>query len=456
MKRLYLFFILAITLNIQLNAQFWVSSLKLIEKGEYADAEKKIVKALAQHPTDVEENFAMSALLAKRKFSGYDIEKSYGFLIKTSNYFDVITEEKELKKLAKIPIDKNELNKLTDTICRIASEDILQKNELLAYEHFLEVYTLCPDNYKNKVIAARNENAYNFALSLNTVESFQHFINTYPNAVQLNASTAKRDSLAYKSVCQVNKIADYKAFVQNYPGAAQVKEAIRQIHQLAFSQAQSENKASSFKSFVDEYPESDQFKTAYEKYEYLLFQENTTISNWISYRNFIDKYGSNAWVKTAQDSIYAIGLRTEQLEILAYCVQNFKDERRKSALLIYHNLFTQDGEKFTLDMFYAKYTDDFLADIKLNDYKLVDMAAMLNLDAPFTDALFVKYDEYIRMAAPRDKALVALQKMISTDVETKNWTSALSKINNYKSYFNNKNKKLNDLISFINSQIVLP
>ena len=102
-----------------LTGQFWTNSLKLIAKGEYADAEKKIVKTLNQSPNDVEENFAMAVMLSKRNYSGFNTEKSYEHLIKSATNFRQIKDDKEIKRLAKIPITEDDFNNMTDTICRI-------------------------------------------------------------------------------------------------------------------------------------------------------------------------------------------------------------------------------------------------------------------------------------------------------------------------------------------------
>jgi outer membrane protein OmpA-like peptidoglycan-associated protein len=62
------------------------------------------------------------------------------------------------------------------------------------------------------------------------------------------------------------------------------------------------------------------------------------------------------------------------------------------------------------------------------------------------------YDSYIRQAAPKEKAFVALQRMISLDIDKKNWQAAITRVNAYKPFFGEKNKKIDDLITTLTAK----
>ena len=99
------------------------------------------------------------------------------------------------------------------------------------------------------------------------------------------------------------------------------------------------------------------------------FLENTTPGDWKKYRDFIKRFPENSWKAFALDSIYMIGTKTDNIEIIGYCVDNFTGENRKKALHVLYDIFTADGEKSTLDMFYSIYDDDSFSDFKMADYK---------------------------------------------------------------------------------------
>jgi hypothetical protein len=93
-----------------------------------------------------------------------------------------------------------------------------------------------------------------------------------------------------------------------------------------------------------------------------------------------------------------------------------------------------------------------LVEIKNNDYQLLTMFDELKTDAPYTAEKFSKYDEFIRLAAPREKAYTALMKMIAADLEAMNRRTALEKVTNYTTYFKGKNKRFNNLVMFLKAQ----
>jgi len=454
-KNSFILFVMLLTTNLmfgQLEFLFGPSALKLIEKGEFADAEKKINTSLLKESNDLVANYAMSMLLLNRKYTSYNAEKSYEYLLKSRKLLDAVKEEQQLKKYNKIPLNQTVLQNYTDTICRLALEDVLVKNSVGAYESYLNFFQLTTEVYKKRVVENRDIAAYKVANDKNTLESYQHFISKYPDAVQTAEATLKRNVSAFQKARTIDNIESYKDFLQRYPEANEVILAWERIHVLAFNLAEKENTAAVYKKFIDDFPLSKQYPQAFSAFEKRQYIESITVGDWNNYRTFIENYPTNSWKTVAQDSIYSLATKSENLDILRYCLDNFTGEKRKNALILYHDIFTMDGEKLTLDMFYEKHKDDFLNQIKLKDYEMATLSDQLMLQMPYIDSDNLKYDNYIKMAAPRDKAFTALQKMISTDIETKAYQNAIIKIKTYLSFFGTKNKKLLDLISFLETK----
>ncbi|MBO7125752.1 MAG: OmpA family protein, partial [Bacteroidales bacterium] len=86
------------------------------------------------------------------------------------------------------------------------------------------------------------------------------------------------------------------------------------------------------------------------------------------------------------------------------------------------------------------------------DVKIAAKGDALELIEPYDSAKSYRlFTEYIKMAAPKDKAFVVLQKLISADVAAKNWKKALKTVNTYKPYFGNNNKEINNLIQILSA-----
>ena len=435
------------------NFSFGQSSyLRLIEKGKFAKAEKQINKAILKEPNDIGHNYTMAILLINRKHKGYNVSRSYEYLITSNNLYTNIYDEKEIKKLNKIPINTLVFQNYTDTICKYALEETIAVNTIEGYEKYLDFYKTTPYNYKNTAIINRDIAAFKIATAANSVESYQYFISKYSNAIQINVATSKRNECAFNIAKTADNINDYKSFINKYPSATEVNQAWLRISELAFAQAEKENTAKAYKNFMDEYQPCKQYAAAFKLFEEKQFFENTTSGNWGSYKSFIENFQDNSWINIAIDSIYSICKVTENLEALKYCINNFSGDQRNEALILFHDIYTNDGEISTLDLFYGKYDDDILESIKTTDYELAELGNQLSLHLPYNLGNYSEYDKYIRLAAPRERAFVALQRIISPDINQKNWQAALNKINSYSSYFGEKNKKIINLINILQTK----
>ena len=484
MRRTFIVLFLLLTISSLTYGQS--RGLRLIEKDKFSSVERKLNKDILKEPNDVGLNYEMTVLLIQRGYPKYNPESSYMYLMKTMSLYESTKDPKILKSLDKIPINKVLFQNYNDTICRCALEDAINLNSVEAYEKFLGYYKTTPVAYKNRAIANRNIVAFLLACQTHTIEAYQDFITKYPDAMQKNDAIKNRNAIAYGKAKVMDKIEGYKEFINKYPEADEVKVSWERVYELAFSQAEQENTLQAYKKFVDEYPKSSQYPTAlsrmnemnyalaekentsaaykkfldenpnskqYEKafklFEEKQYQEIKIDGDWNSLKKFIDKCPNNSWKSVAMDSICAIGFRTEDLGALRYTTDSLKGSKHNDALLLFHDVFTNDGEKQTLDLFYKKYNDTILNAVKVKDYELADLGNNLPLELTYKPADFQKYDEYIRKAAPREKAFVALQRIISPDIDVKDWKFAINKLNTYISCFKNKNKRIKDLMTLL-------
>ena len=327
------------------------SYLRLIEKGKYAKAEKKINKDIVKEPKDVGLNYALAVLFINRKYKGYNASKSYEYLIISNNLYANTIDEKEIKILNKIPINIIVFQNYTDTICKYALDDAIAENTVAVYEKYLDFYKNTPNNYKNTAIEKRDIAAYKIATATNTVESFQYFISKYPLANQIAGATSKRNSLAFEIAQSADGVGDYKRFINKYPTATEVKLAWLRIHELAFAEAEKENTANAYKVFFNEYPQSKQYNNAFKLFEEKQFFENTTTGNWESYKLFRENYSNNTWINTAIDSVAQIGVRKNIAKAIKYAVLHCPQGQRDDLISKYYSSISKDGELSTLESF---------------------------------------------------------------------------------------------------------
>jgi outer membrane protein OmpA-like peptidoglycan-associated protein len=443
---LFFFVIFSITANSQ------SSYIKMIESGKYSKVEKKIEKELLKAPDDVELNFAKSVLLTNRYYKNYNTGQAYDYLLKSMRLLRSVNDEKELRKLDKDMINQVVLSHYLDTVCRYALSDAVVMNEVVAYQKFLDEYSEMPEAYRTTAIEKRNEAAFVIASSMASEESYQYFIDNYPDANQYPEAVRRRNTKAFEKAKLSDDIASYAAFLKKYPNAVEADDARTRIHEIAFEDAQKENTSDSYKQFIETYPKSRQYATAFRLFEERQYTENVIPGNMESYYRFVDLYASNSFKSVVQDSIFEFAIRTKDFKALQYCSDHLTDMKRNKALLMFHDIYTDDGEKETLDRFYMLYDDALFDEMKERDYQIAELGDLFELAKDYQSNDFKLYDSYIKLAAPREKAFVALQRMISADIATKNWNSAIQKLKSFEDYFKANDNKVKVLKAILESK----
>ena len=367
---LYLFFLFLSFSNLEsIHAQR--NSSNTIKKIKYNSLAKSIDKELSTNPYDVRLNYLKANLLTNRLYKNYNPEEAYRYLKMAKTNWDNLTDENERKELRKISMPTLMSNCLS-TIHLCAFQDVVSNSKTIEdYQRFLDYYEFAPNSYKMSVTEGRNALAYKKACEINTEESIQNFIDTYPKARQIPMAINKRD-------------------------------------ELGFNLANEEGTSDAFKKFLMKYPESKLYKTAFD---------------------------------------------------ICYVLENYEYDIRKNnsseAVLEWYKKFTKDGEKITLDLFFNWFSGSDLSMLSVRkdrDYRIAAMGEQLFLHVPYDSKKFQQYDEYIRLAAPREKAFVALQRMISAHIDQRRWTSAIDLIKRYLPYFADDQKKLLDLISLLEKE----
>ena len=114
--------------------------------------------------------------------------------------------------------------------------------------------------------------------------------------------------------------------------------------------------------------------------------------------------------------------------------------------------YTYEGELNLIEKFeklYPNYKDK----TKLNKEKqLATKIFRLEIDKPYNKFLHSFYVDYILEAAPRELAFVTLQRIITPNLQNKNWQAAIDTLKKYQKYFNNDNR-INKMIKILSAPV---
>ncbi|MDR1679792.1 MAG: OmpA family protein [Prevotellaceae bacterium] len=433
MRKKSLFLLLLWIAVTTLVAQNQNEYLNLIKEQKYSKAEKLAEKALQKNPADISANFGKAALLLQKDYELSNPDSAYRYAMRAKEEFATIKDRTELAALRKEKINRSAINKLISQSYKLSLDRADEMGDLLDYQQFLASYPDADDMYKNR---AKNRIA----------------------------------NIFYKALRDTNKIKTYSDFIADYPDTEAAAKAQQRLHKLAFEAAELDGTKTAYKNFMDNYPESREYpkaKAMYETSRYIVQPYERKVRE---YKRFLDaNRGKDDFsVEEKQDSLLAIALQTNDIVLLKYCATNFSGYKREEAMLYYHDVFTDDGEKVSLDAFYKNNADPLFKTIRVNDYKLATLGDSLNFNPPQAGKQIIgvqspedmqreikkqseMYDRYIKLAAPRERAFVALQRMMAHDIADKKWKEALETIQQYKIYFGAGNPKILELEKMFSS-----
>lgn len=449
MDRKILLVLLAVMLSVSAFSQ-QTKALELIWKGKYDNAVKAIEKGLSKNVDDVEFNFYKAYLLFQREYEGYNPVQSYKCLQTCLDYYPQL-DDKTKDKLNTVPMNPEIFNNYIDTVCRIALKDAIKANSFEAYQNYLFFYRKASEEYKSEARMYRNIEAYKLTIAQNTEEAYDNFIKTYPDAQQIPDATKRRDEKGMEKAQAENTVEAYEEFLKKYPNSTLAAEAQDKVYTIALADAEKENTSAALKQYMEKYPKSSQYYKAEMLYDEKLFNEETADGECYSYIRFVKRHPNSKWKSMAIASAMQCG--TDNPEIVKYCYKNLDGEKKNQAVKLYYKLVASDGELISLKSFYNELNEsqrELIRDQYIRDSALAVKGDELKIQNGYNAKKSNSaYEEYISAAAPYEKAFVALQKMIESDITNKNWANATVTILKFKDRWQNNDKKIKDLLDIL-------
>ena len=395
---------------------------KQIDKAKFAKIEKKLYKVLKKSPDDPTANFYLGVIYINRKYPSYSPYTSYDYLEKSKKDFDMVSDEKEMKKLLKLPLNQSIISKYLDTAYIRGLEDAISLNNVEAYEKYLSYFPNADYKYTSNAVSKRDIAAYKNATDINTVESYQYFIDKYPVANDIPRAWERIHELAFQEAEKENTISAFEKFIGKYDKAKQIQQAYENIHLLAFTQAKAANNSKDMYAFLNKYPKAKQSKEAYQLYEELQYSENIKPDNWTSYGRFIENFPENSLVKRAKDKLVEIAFSSQDFIILDYCVKNFSNNQ--NLVDMHYEILTKDGELSTIQNYKIMYNNN---PTKISeDTYYAEMADKFLLHLPYNASNQSAYVNYVENVWGKDLTYVVIQRLLSPYLEKSDYKGALN------------------------------
>ena len=277
----------------------------LIENGKYAKVFKKSLKALKKSPNSLEDLY-FASVVTSRVLAGkeYAPKQAYDYYIKAKAEYVKEIDDKKLLKLDKIPINYTSFRILSDSIYAGGLTNAINTNTEEGFIEFLSYFTEATETYKNRAVIERNRLAFENSKTINTVSSFQNFIDKYPDANEVPQAIKERNKLAYRIAQEINTIEGYRDFIKNYANATEVAEAWKGIHALSFKESLAKNTIEGYEEFISKFPSAIQVQEASEKIHSLSYELALKENNSAAFKSFMDKYPTSKQVTKAKELFY--------------------------------------------------------------------------------------------------------------------------------------------------------
>ena len=298
----------------------------MIEKGDFVEAEKKIMEIYSKDSTDAINCYAAYSLYASEKNPNRNLEKAHSYILRCADIYN------SLDAKGKAKCEKKNLN--------------------------------------NKSLqSAVSAIEFRMAKNVNTVEAYQQFIDNQPVSKETDEAKQLRNALAYRQTVAENTIEAYERFINAYPSAKEADAALFNVHNIAYRNAEAINTEQSYRDYIKKYPFSPFAEEAKEQANRIQYVEETKKGDWISYKKYINRHPENKkLVEVAKNNIYEIATKTRDLEALDYCVLNFSGEKLDSVVNLLHDMYIKRNE---LELFNTKYGSIVSQEMWSNDRNLI-------------------------------------------------------------------------------------
>jgi len=190
-----------------------------------------------------------------------------------------------------------------------------------------------------------------------------------------------------------------------------------------FSKLKRSNDIESFNIFIANYKEAEQYDSAVVLRDKLALDIAIKANSYFSFHSFLNEYPGSIFGDSAKKLFDSIALRV-------------------------YNKITYDGEYSTLTFFEENYPDFPFPQILNHDKAVAALSSKLFIWKGL-DGNEPLYDKYIRAAAPKELAFVALQRLAEPHIIAKDWQKAADVIKKYKTVFPENDKRLNNLINIL-------
>jgi WG containing repeat len=235
----------------------------------YFKARSLFIKAQQQHPAGAAYGLAIITSRTDNPF--HDPARAHNY-IQEALWSLQLSSPREKNKLSKLGITDSAMLVLQGVIDSLGFSYTEKKGTVAAWDMYIDSYCHSP------LIAAatlkRNALAYTEAVGLHTWQSYQQFIQNYPDAAEVPEARARYDELLFTSSTASGTLADFVQFLAAHPESPYRLQAEDSVYWLAVPS----HSVAEYHAFVKTYPANRNVPDAWKRIYGLFVNDFTAAS----------------------------------------------------------------------------------------------------------------------------------------------------------------------------------
>jgi len=397
-----------------------------IEKFKFDRAEQKLFKHLRRDTNNLELNYAAYRLYSTPAFPRYNTDSAYHHLVKARNIYD-IAEEKMIERWARDSYCGALFDYSFRRVTSMALTDAHTHNTPDAYRHFLEYYTLAPDDIRDSAIRFRDTIEYDIALRAGTLQMIEDFITRRPESILTPQAIHLRDSMVFDKVNHKHTVAAYTQFRNDYPNSHLFSRATDSLYVIDFRSTRRYDSEQYYRAYADRFPLSPYAQQAVWFADSIEYHRDVDTSQWLTLIHYADLQHRNSWRDTALHALTQYALHHKHIEAAKQAVSRLtpgSNDRAQMAVFL-HDAYLHTSIR-NFPRFYQRYPNLMSEETRRDD----SIAYVLNQNYDYNHA-----DSCIRAIAPSHEAYMMLQQILKDDIDHNRFISASSTAKSYASVF---------------------
>lgn len=332
------------------------------------------------------------------------------------------------------------------------NKDLLIRAQKKLLESYIEekgwqMYPSFEEMYRDNIYVKDPKAAYDLIkiVRKKNLKEYQSFTEAYPHSP---FNKFAKDYMFELIMAETN-IADYDYFVRAYPNYEKKEEIWLRFYRLYLQ----EHGTSAVKEFAQAYPEypfqdaiNSDVREVQKKEDQPLFEKAKETEDILLILELIDQSPSSPFIVELEAPMQAALKKNGLFRGCNTFLTLFPNSTYYDTVLdILYDRYVSDGELGTINQFMMEHPEYKNIEKQQRDLKLAEQGAKLNLLNIPTSENIKEYEAYIRAAAPKERAFIALQRLIESAINEKNWSLALSRLEEFAPAFGAKNSKITAL-----------